>query len=542
MLTALLVPQGMAYARLAGLPPVYGLYATMVPLIAYAILGPSRILVLGPDSAVAPVVAATVIPLAGDDPTERAALAATLAVIVGAFCLLGALLRLGLLTDLLSTPIRLGYLAGIVAVVLADQIPALFGIDAGTGDVLQQLRTAGTALDEADRLTGAIGVGTLVTILVLRRAAPAVPAVLVAVVGATVLVAVLGLADEVATVGALPQGLPRLDVPHASMDDLRRLVPAGAALALLAFADTSVLSRSYAARLGQRVDQNRELLGLGGANAATGLFQGFPISSSSSRTPVAEAAGARTQLAGVVAAVGLAVVLVAGNDLLADLPQCALAAVIVASVITLVDVPALRRLARVNRTDFLLAVAAFLAVALFGVLPGIGVAIALSLAAVLVRAWRPYSAVLGRVPGRKGYHDTVRHPEGDLVPGLVLLRFDAPLFFANAEVFRERLEDAIDASPTEVRTVVLAAEPITDVDTTAADILAEIHQELAARGIGLWLAELKGPTKDALVRYGLVDVIGPERLYPTIGLAVRAHVAESGVAWRDWEDVNRVDG
>ncbi len=285
VLTALLVPQGMAYSRLAGLPPVYGLYATMVPLIAYAILGPSRILVLGPDSAVAPVVAATVIPLAGDDPAERAALAATLAVIVGVFCIVGALLRLGLLTDLLSTPIRLGYLAGIVAVVLADQIPALFGIDAGTGDVLQQLRTAGSSLDEADLLTGAIGVGTLVTILVLRRVSPTVPAVLIAVVGATLLVAVLGLADEVATVGSLPQGLPRLDLPHPSMDDLRRLVPAGAALALLAFADTSVLSRSYAARLGQRVDQNRELLGLGGANAATGLFQGFPISSSSSRTP-----------------------------------------------------------------------------------------------------------------------------------------------------------------------------------------------------------------------------------------------------------------
>lgn len=536
VLTALLVPQGMAYAKLAGLPPVVGLYATMVPLIAYAILGPSRILVLGPDSAVAPVVAATIVPLAGDDPAERLQLAAALAVLVGAFCAVGALLRLGLLTDLLSKPIRLGYLAGIVVVVLSDQLPALVGIDVEGDGTFARVRSAISASGEVDALTAAIGVGTLLAIVALRHIGPRVPAVLLGVVGATALVAVLGLADEVATVGALPEGLPSFGLPRPEVDELERLALAGVAIALLAFADTSVLSRSYAARLGERVDQNRELLAIGGANLATGLFQGFPISSSSSRTPVAEAAGARTQLAGVTAAVGLGVVLVAGTGLFADMPQCALAAVIVVSVVALVDVAGLRRLARVNRIDFALAVAAFAAVVVVGVLPGIGVAIALSLLAILVRAWRPYSAVLGRVHGRKGYHDAARHPEGARVPGLVLLRFDAPLFFANADVFRDRVEEAIDTSPTPVQTVVIAAEPITDVDTTAADALEELRTELAARGIGLWLAELKGPAKDALVRYGLVDSLGAERLYPTIGQAVRAHVAEHGVAWRDWED------
>ncbi len=537
VLTALLVPQGMAYAQLAGLPPVLGVYATMVPLVAYALLGPSRILVLGPDSAIAPVVAATIIPLAGSDTGERVELAGALALLVGGFCVLAALIRLGFLTDLLSKPIRLGYLAGIVATVLADQLPALVGIDAGSGSLLDQLRAFGDEAGQADLVTGVIGVGTLVVILALRRVDRRIPGVLIGVVGATIVTWAFGLADRVATVGALPQGLPRATVPSPGLEELGHLALPALALALLAFADTSVLSRSYASRLGERVDQNRELLALGGANLATGLFQGFPISSSSSRTPVAEAAGARTQVAGVVAALGLAVVLVAGAGLLADLPQSALAAVIVASVITLVDLPGLHRLAHVNHTDFALSLAAFFAVALVGVLPGIGVAIGLSLVAVLARAWRPYSAVLGRITGRKGYHDTRRHPEGQRVPGLVLFRFDAPLFFANAEVFRERVEDAVDSSPTPARVVVVAAEPITDVDSTAADVLAELHQELSARGIGLWFAELKGPAKDDLERYGLLDRLGSQRFYSTIGRAVHAYVDEHDVDWDDWEEV-----
>ena len=534
VLTALLVPQGMAYAELAGLPPVTGLYATLVPLLAYAVFGPSRILVLGPDSALAPLVAAAVIPVAGADPAERVAVAGLLALIVGALLLVGAIARLGFLTDLLSKPVRLGYLAGIALIVIADQLPRLLGVPSSGGRFVDDVGDFARHLGEIDPATAALGIGCLVVVLVGWRVAPAAPGILVAVAGAAILVAVFNL--DVSVVGTVPGGLPSLTIPNASVDDLGRLTLGATAIALLAFADTSVLSRSYASRLGDRVDQSRELGGLAAANLATGLFQGFPISSSSSRTPVAEAAGARTQLTGVVAAATIGVVLVLGTGLLKNIPTAALAAVVIAAVLRLIDLPALRRLLRVNRRDFALAVASFVGVLLFGILPGVGFAVALSVVAVLERAWHPYTAVLGRVPALKGYHDIERHPEGAQVPGLLLFRFDAPLFFANAEVFRDALHRALAAEQRDVWTVVVAAEPITDVDSTAAEVLGEIVAELERQGIELAFAELKGPVKDRLRLYGLLERIGEERFYPTIGLAVRAHVEKHAIDWRDWED------
>ncbi len=534
VLTALLVPQGMAYAELAGLPAVTGLYATVVPLLAYALFGPSRILVLGPDSALAPLVAAAVIPVAGADPSERVAVAGLLALIVGAILLIGSVARLGFLTDLFSKPVRLGYLAGIALIVIADQVPRLLGVPTSGGQFVDDVRDLGGHLGEIDPATAALGIGCLVVVLVLWRVAPAFPGLLVAVAGAAILVSAFDL--DVAVVGAVPGGLPALTIPSPSIGDLGGLGLSAVAIALLAFADTSVLSRSYASRLGERVDQSRELGGLAVANLATGLFQGFPISSSSSRTPVAEAAGSRTQLTGVVAAATVAVVLVIGTGLLEDIPVSALAAVVIAAVVRLIDVPAFRWLLRVNRGDFALAVASFAGVLVLGILPGVGFAVALSVIAVLERAWHPYTAVLGRVAALKGYHDTIRHPEGRQVPGLVLFRFDAPLFFANAEVFRDTLHRALAAERRPVSMVVVAAEPITDVDSTAAEVLAEIDAELGRRGIELAFAELKGPVKDKLRRYGLADQIEERRFYPTIGLAVRAHVEEHGIDWQDWEE------
>ena len=269
---------------------------------------------------------------------------------------------------------------------------------------------------------------------------------------------------------------------------------------------------------------------------AAGLFQGFPISSSSSRTPVAEAAGARTQLTGVVAALGLGLTLVFATGVFRNLPTATLAAVVVSSVVGLVDLPALRRLLRVHRTDFALALVAALGVALVGVLPGIGIAIALSVLTLLWRVWHPYVAVLGRVDGVKGYHDAERHPEARQVPGLVLYRFDAPLFFANADTFRQSLIRAVTDADPPARFVVVAAEPITDVDSTAADVLVELDDQLERMGIELAFAEMKGPVKDKLVRYGLFDRIGRERFYPTVGTAVHAYLAEYDVPWTDWED------
>jgi len=536
VLTALLLPQGMAYAELAGLPAVTGLYATMLPLLAYFVFGPSRILVLGPDSAVSPVVAAAVIPIAGASAAARMEIAALLALLVGGILAIGAVLRLGFVTDLISKPVRLGYLAGIALTVLATQLPKLLGIPVSAEGFLDAVTQLAGALGRTDALTLAIGTGCLVVILGVRRVAPRVPGVFIAVAGSTALVALLGLADEVAVIGPLPQGLPALAVPSVPLADLGTLILSALAVALVAFADTSVLSRSYATKLRQSVDQDQELFALGAANVAAGLFQGFPLSSSSSRTPVAEAAGSRTQLTGVVAAAALGVVLVIGAGLTENLPQAALAAVVIAAVIGLVDLPALRWLARVNRVDFVLAVIAFLGVVAVGVLPGIGIAIALSMLAFLWRSWHPYDAVLGRVSGRKGYHDVGRHPDAALVPGLLLYRFDAPLFFANAGVFQEKLLHAVEVAAPPVRRVVVAAEPITDVDTTAADMLIELARELKEGGVELGFAEMKGPAKDKLAAYGLLELIGEERFYSTIGDAVHTYVAEHDVAWVDWED------
>jgi high affinity sulfate transporter 1 len=534
VLAALLVPQGMAYAKLAGLPAVYGLYATMVPLIVYAVLGPSRILVLGPDSAVAPVVAAAIIPIAGNDTGERVALAGLLAVLVGVACIAGGIAGFGFLTDLISKPIRIGYLAGIAVSVIVGQLPGLLGFDVNGSGIASDLSGLARHLDQTDTQSLLLGGGALVFMLVVRRIDSRIPGALVAVVVSSALVLVLDLTVE--TVGAIPGGLPQFTVPNPSSGDLGRLTLTALALALLAFADTSVLSRSYASRFGTEVEQDQELRSLGAANLATGFFQGFPISSSSSRTPVAEAAGAKTQLTGLIGALSLGAILVFANGLFRDLPTSVLAAIVIAAMIGLIDLAAARRLAQVDRTDFTLALTCFGGVAVFGVLWGIGIAIGLSVLTFLWRAWHPYDAVLGRATGVKGYHDITRYPEARQVPGLILYRFDAPLFFANANIFRARILAAVQDSPVPARTVVVAAEPITDLDSTAADMLTELDRELETQGVELAFAELKDPVKDRLRRFGLVERIGHERFYPTIGVAVRRFVEEHRVDWVDWEE------
>lgn len=534
VLSALLVPQGMAYAELAGLPAVYGLYATMVPLIVYAVLGPSRILVLAPDSAVAPVVAAAIIPIAGNDTSERVGLAALLAILVGLACIAGGIAGLGFLTDLISKPVRIGYLAGIAVSVVVSQLPRLLGLDIAGSGLASDLAGLTRNLDHTDLPSLLIGGGSLVFLLVARWIEPRIPAALIVVAATSVAVGWFDL--SVGTVGPIPGGLPEFDVPNPASNDLGTLTLTAIALALLSFADTSVLSRSYAARSGDHVDQNQELRAIGAANLATGLFQGFPISSSSSRTPVAESAGARTQLTGLVGAVSLGAVLLFANGLFRNLPNAVLAAIVIAAMVGLVDLAGIRRLARVHRPDFFLVLTCFFGVAVFGVLWGIGIAIGLSVLAFMWRAWHPHDAVLGRATGVKGYHDLTRYPEAKQIPGLLLFRFDAPLFFANVSVFRERLFAAVEESPDPVKRVVVAAEPITDLDSTAADMLAALDHELETQGVELAFAELKDPIKDRLRLFGLVETIGNERFYPTIGIAVRSFVEEHKIDWVDWED------
>jgi high affinity sulfate transporter 1 len=539
VLAALLVPQGMAYAELAGVPPVTGLYATLVPLVVYFLLGPSPILVLGPDSAVAPLVAAAIVPLAAPgDASERIALAGVLAILVGAIMFAGGLARFGFVTELLSLPVRLGYLMGIAATVIVEQLPKLFGFSVDAESFVRGAIDFVSGLDETNATALALGAGSLVLMLALRRWAPRVPGVFIAVVGATAIVAALGLDDRVAVVGSVPAGLPDIGLPDVSFADLKTLVPAAIGIAFVAFADTSVLSRSYAGRLHVDVDQNRELGVLGVANVAAGFAQGFPISSSSSRTAVAEDVGAKSQFAGLAGAAVLALLLIFGTGLLHDLPTATLAAIVIVAVLGFIDIAGARRLLRWRRSEFVLAMAAFVGVAVLGVLWGVGIAIGLSLLNFIHRAWRPHDAVLGRVDNLKGYHDVERHPEGRLIPGLVLYRFDAPIFFANAGMFQERVSAL--ARSDGVRWVVVAAEPVTDIDVTGGEMLGALSEELQAAGVELAFAELKDPVRESLRRYGIEEAIGADRIFPTIGVAVAAYLAATDTEWMDWED--RVPG
>ncbi|RON33955.1 SulP family inorganic anion transporter [Pseudomonas brassicacearum] len=527
VLTTMLVPVGIAYAVASGVPGIYGLYATIVPLLAYALFGPSRILVLGPDSSLAAVILAVVLPLSGGDPHRAVALAGMMAIVSGTVCILAGIMRLGFITELLSKPIRYGYMNGIALTVLISQLPKVFGFSIQSDGPLRNIWAIATAVMEGKTNWTAfmIGAATLVVILLLKNY-KRVPSILIAVVGATVAVGVLDLGSRagVSVLGSLPQGLPAFAIPWLSRADIVPVLIGGCAVALVSFADTSVLSRVYAARTRTYVDPNQEMAGLGFANLAAGFFQGFPISSSSSRTPVAEAAGAKTQLTGVVGALAVALLLMVAPNLLQNLPNSALAAVVIASAIGLFEVADLRRIYRIQRWEFWLSIVCTVGVAVFGAIEGIGLAIVIAVIEFLWDGWRPYSAVLGRVDGVKGYHDIQRYPDAHLIPGLVLFRWDAPLFFANAELFNERVLGAVATSPTPVRWLVVAAEPVTSVDVTSADVLAELDDTLHAAGIKLCVAEMKDPVKDKLKRFGLFARFGETAFFPTIDDAVDSYL------------------
>ena len=539
VLATMLVPVGIAYAAASGLPGIHGLYATIVPLLAYALFGPSRIIVLGPDSALAAVILGVVTPLSGGDPLRAVTLAATMALVSGTVLILAGIARLGFVTELLSKPIRYGYMNGIALTVLISQLPKFLGFSIESEGPLRDLWAIGGAIHDgkANWIAFAVGLATLIVILLLKNN-KRLPGVLIAVVGATLIVAALDLGARygVKVLGPLPQGLPAFSIPRIGYGDLVAVLAGGCAIALVSFADTSVLSRTYAARLGDKVDPNQEMVGLGAANLATGFFQGFPISSSSSRTPVAEAAGARTQLTSVVGALAIAFLLMVAPNLLQYLPNAALAAVVIAASIGLIEIGDLKRIYRIQRWEFWLTVLCFVGVAVLGAIPGIGLAIAVAIAEFLWDGWRPHSAVLGRAHGVKGYHDITRYPDARRIPGLVLFRWDAPLFFANAELFRERALDAVAKSPTPVRWLVVAAEPVTSVDVTACDTVAEMDEALHARGIELCFAELKDPVKDKLKRFGLYAQLGEAYFFPTVGSAVSSYLEINHVEWEDWED------
>jgi len=522
VLTGFLVPVGMGYATASGLPPVYGLYATIVPLLVYALAGPSRVLVLGPDSSLAPLIAATILPLAAGDTDRAILLAGALAIGSGVICLLAGLANFGFLSELLSTPVRHGYLNGIAVVVILSQLPTLLGFDSESDTPLGRFSEAVSAIGDGsvDATTIGLAFASLAVIVILRRMNNRIPAVLVAMVLATVVVAAFDLADTVATVGRLPEGLPEVVIPSLERSDLAAIVVGSFTVAVLTFADTGLLSKAYAQRRKESVDTNQELIALGLANMATGLTQGFPISASSSRTPVAEAAGSSSQLTGVVSAFSIAAFLVFAPGMFVDLPSATLAAIVVIAVLGLIEIPAVRHLYSTRRQEFWLSIGAAVGVVAVGALWGVGIAVLMSLLAFIERGRRPNTATLVRVEGIKGYHEHRRHLDGEVIPGLMLYRFDAPLFFANAELFRSDLLERVERQGAPVRWVVVTAEPITNIDATADEMLCELHADLEDRGILLAFAELKGVVRDVLERTGTTELVGRENFFPTIGRAV----------------------
>jgi high affinity sulfate transporter 1 len=540
VLVTLLVPQGMAYAELAGLPAITGLYTTVICLVAYALVGPSPYLVLGPDSALGPMIAATILPLAAGNQEQAIALAGMLAILVGLITVGAGAAKLGFVADLLSNPVRTGYLAGLAVVIFIGQLPKLFGFSTDASGLVNEAVAFVQGLDQTNTWALGIGLLSLVLILGLKRLSPRTPGILVAVVVAIGLSVVLDLAARgVSVIGVLPQGFPMPTLPAVQASDIPLLFAAAVGISLVAIGDTISTSGGFATRGGYEVDSNQELAGIGSANLAVGFFSGFPITTSGSRTAVAAQSGAKTQLTGLVAAALVLLMLLVVPGLVQAMPQPVLAAVVIAASISLFDVAELRRLFRVRKTEFALAVACGLGVALVGVLQGIVVAVLLSVVYIFKRAWAPYSAILGRAPGIPGYHDSGRYPDAEQVPGLLIIRWSAPLFFANANQFRDRIRDLVKASTPPPRWVLVAAEPITDIDTTASSMLADLDLELNTAGIHLAFAELQSSVREYIVRYGLLETIDQEHLYGSVTEAVEAFEREVG---RDETDAPMGDG
>jgi high affinity sulfate transporter 1 len=526
VLAAILVPQGMAYAELAGLPPATGLYTTIACLVGYALFGPSRVLVLGPDSSVSPLILAAITPLfvAGDTGTAIA-LAGMLAIFVGLIEIGLGVGKLGFVADLLSSEVQIGYMNGLAVTIIVGQLPKLFGFSTDADDFIDELREFVEHLDETVWQALLVGVLVLATLLLLPRIMRRVPAVLVAVVGATVASAAFDLASVgVKTVGSLPRGFPSPSFPWTEFGDVGPLLLAAAGITLVSLTDTIATASSFAARRGDEVKPDQEMIGIGAANIAAGFFQGFAVSTSGSRTAVAEQSGAKSQLAGVVGAGLVLVLLLFLNSLLSDLPQAALGAVVIAAALSLVNIGALVRFLRVRPSAFVLSLVTTAGVIFFGVLEGIAVAIALAIGLFFRRSWWPHGAVLGQVDGIDGWHSVNAYPEARELPGIVIYRWEAPLFFANAPAFRRQIQDLVRRR--HPSWVVLQCAAITDIDVTAGEMLEDLDLELNAAGIHMAFAEMRTRLQELALRYGLLETLDADHFYPSIDAALEVIRAE----------------
>jgi len=522
---AYLVPQVMAYARVAGLSPASGLYAAVPALVIYALMGSSRSLSLGPEATTALMTATAIGPLATGNPGRYASLAATLALLTGTMAAAAGLARLGFLADLLSRPVLVGYLSGVALIMIAGQLSTATGVPVSGEDFLPQVASFVSHLGDARLVTSMITVAVLAFLFAAHALWPRAPGPLLAVLLATAAVAGLGLQRYGAqTVGTIPAGLPAPAAPALDAGTLGKLALPAFSVFIVAFNDDVLTSRAFARR-GEQISANRELLTLGAANAAVSLVHGFPVSSSGSRTAIGVAAGGRTQLTSVTAAVAVLAVLYVLRPLLEAFPMAALAALVIYAATLLIDLTALRRLVSFRRGELIIAVSAFAGVLFLGILYGVLVAVGVSVAELLVRVARPHDAILGIVPGMAGMHDIDDYPQASTIPGLVVYRYDAPLFFANAADFRRRaLAAARGGGPhCPARWFVLNVEANVEVDFTALEALDQVRDELARDGTILALARVK---QDLLVRleaFGLARAIGPSLLFPTLPSAVHAY-------------------
>lgn len=527
---AMLIPQSMAYAELAGLAPEFGFYAVIGALVVYALVGTSRHLGVGPEPGTAILAAAGVGPLAAGDTNRYVALMAALALVVAGICIVGALARLGFLASLLSKPVLVGYITGVGLTLLSSQITGFTGLTTTSDTFFPRFGELITGLGDVHAATLGLAVGTLTLILVLKQAAPRLPGALMAVVSATAIVALFALDQRgIALVGRIPPGLPVPGVPDVSFRDLAHLLPVAAGIALVGFSDNVLTARAIAARRGYRIDANQELLALGLTNLSAGLSHSFPVSSSASRTAVPASLGSKTQVVSLVSATFVVVALLAMRPLLAEIPRAALAAVIVSAAIAIIDVAGYRSLWQVSREEFALAVVAALGVTILGVLTGVLVAVVLAIIVALYRIARPHDAVLGDYPGGDGWVDTGAYPEAVTEPGLVVFRFDAPLFFVNAERFRDRVEQVLVDNPGKEEWLVLDFEGVGALDATALDVLVEVAasaEELEVRVVGV--ARANDWVIARLARAELVEPAGPLRIFPTINAAVTAYRRQQG--------------
>jgi SulP family sulfate permease len=531
---AVLVPQSMAYATLAGVPPVYGLYAAVVGLVVYGLLGTSRELNVGPSSGVAVLTAATVAPLAAGDGETYIALSGALALVTGLILFAGGLAKVGFVAEFLARPVLAGYFIGLAGTIVVGQMPALLGLPGSSAGFFEKLWELTRDVPDVDWWSAAVGLGSLALVLILQRIAPRVPGALIAVVLGVLASRGLDLADHgVALLGPLPTSLPELGLPDIPLSDVRRIFWGATGVALLAYAESIAAARQFALKRGYEVDANRELIALGAANVGAGLTQGFPIDASVSRATVGERAGQRSQLAGLLNAALVVVAILLLGEFFADLPRATLAAIVIGAVLPLIRSGELRRLWRIDAADFALAVVCLLGVLFAGVLGGIVIAVVASMAALVLRSARPHVAVLGRLRGGEegdedyGFRDVSRHPDGETYPGLVIFRFDQEIFFANSAAFRDDVRElAADGVPPVSRVIVDAAA-VTHVDTTGLDMLRELQAELSSRGVELVFARLKGPVHDVFRKAEAAGIIAPFRLFPTLRSAV-ADFLETG--------------